>query len=128
MNHDNTSHRVFKIGELTRLVASQLVSISQRSAVNLACACRCLEEPVLSTLWETQPLLYTLLMTLPEDTWGQWGNVEYNRIEVWPGPCDGGVKTLKFRDALVQAHGGSTTGGLEQSPTLRVLDARSPCP
>ena len=82
INQDITSHRVFKIGELTRLIASQLVSISQRSAVNLACACRCLEEPVLSTLWETQPLLYTLLMTLPEDTWGQWGNVEYNRIEV----------------------------------------------
>jgi len=69
MIHDNMPNRVFKISELTRLIASQLVLISQKSTVNLACACRCLEEPVLSTLWETQSVLHTLLEVLPEETW-----------------------------------------------------------
>jgi len=69
MIHDSTSHRVLKIDELTRLIAGQLVLISQKSTVHLACACRSLEEPVLSTLWETQPLLITLLRVLPKETW-----------------------------------------------------------
>ena len=69
MVDDRAPHRVFKIGELTRLIADQLILISRGSAVNLACACRYLEEPVLSTLWETQTSLYTLLGTLPRDTW-----------------------------------------------------------
>ena len=69
MIHDSTPHRVLKIGELTRLIASQLVLIDgRRSAVNLACACRYLEEPVLSTIWETQSSLITLLRVLPKET------------------------------------------------------------
>ena len=71
MIHDSTPHRALKISELTRLIASQLVlTHSRKSAVNLACACRCLEEPVLSTLWETQSSLFTLLRVLPKETWG----------------------------------------------------------
>jgi len=69
MIRDSTPHRVLKINELTRLIASQLVLISRKSAVNLACACRCLEEPVLSALWRTQWSLFILLRVLPKETW-----------------------------------------------------------
>jgi len=70
MIRDSTPHRVLKINESTRLITSQLVLIgSRKSAVNLACACRCLEEPVLSTHWETQSSLFTLLRVLPKETW-----------------------------------------------------------
>jgi len=69
MIHDNTPNRVFKISELTRLIVNQLVLISQKSAVNLACACRCLEEPVLSELWGTQHELCNLLGVLPGGAW-----------------------------------------------------------
>jgi len=70
MIRDSTPHPVLKIDELTRHIASQLVLIGGRkSAVNLACACRCLEEPVLSTLWETQSSMITLLWVLPKETW-----------------------------------------------------------
>ena len=68
MIHDSTPRRVFEIDELTRLIASQLVLVSRKSAVNLACACRYLEEPVLSTIWETQSSLITLLRVLPKET------------------------------------------------------------
>ena len=62
----STPHRVLKIGELTRLITSQLIDLEGRkSAVNLACASRYLEEPVLSTLWEGQPWLTILLKVLP---------------------------------------------------------------
>jgi len=64
------AHRVLEIGELTRLIAGQLVVVgNQKSAVNLACSSRYLEEPVLSALWETQSSLHTLLKTLPSHTW-----------------------------------------------------------
>ena len=69
MIHDRACNRIFKISELTRLVASQLVLINPKSAVNLACARRYLEEPVLSTLWATQRSLGTLLQVLPGETW-----------------------------------------------------------
>ena len=78
MIRDSTPSRVFNIGELSRLIASQLVLISRKSAVNLACTCRSLEEPVLSTLWENQWSLCTLLETLPEETW-QLECPEFNR-------------------------------------------------
>jgi len=66
MTHDGTPHRVLKIGELARLITSQLIVIrGKTSAVNLACACRYLEEPVLSALWETQQSLRTHLEVLP---------------------------------------------------------------
>lgn len=70
MIHNDTPHRIFKISELTRLIASQLVLINRKDAVNLAYACRYLEEPVLSTLWETQWSLCTLLKVLPEENRG----------------------------------------------------------
>jgi len=66
MIHDNTPNCIC---ELTRLIASQLVLISRKSTVNIACACRCLEEPVLSTLWETQSALCALPEVPPEETW-----------------------------------------------------------
>jgi len=69
MVDDNAPNRVFMIDELARLIAGQLVLISQNSAVSLACTCRYLEEPVLSTLWETQVSFDILLEVLPEDTW-----------------------------------------------------------
>ena len=69
MIDDNTPYRIFKISELTRLIASQLVLLSRKSATNLARVCRSLEEPVLSTLWEIQLSLPTLLKVLPEETW-----------------------------------------------------------
>ena len=63
------SNRTFKINELTRLIAAQLVLIDKKSAVNLACVSRRLEEPVLSTLWETQESFSRLLRVLPGGTW-----------------------------------------------------------
>jgi len=69
MTHDSTPLRVFKISELTRVIASQLILTSRESAVNFACTRRCLEEPVLSTIWETQSSLPILLKVLPETTW-----------------------------------------------------------
>ena len=67
MVHDSPPHHVFKISELTRLITSHLTLIDQKSVVDLACACRYLEEPVLSTLWETQSSMRTLLKVLPEE-------------------------------------------------------------
>ena len=69
MTDDSPPQRVFKIGELARLIASKVIRKRRARAVNLACVCRCLEEPVLSVLWETQSSLHTLLETLPEGTW-----------------------------------------------------------
>ena len=69
MIDNSASYRVFKIGELTRLIAGQLIPDSQESAVNLACTCRHLKEPALSVLWETQDSLHTLLETLPREFW-----------------------------------------------------------
>ena len=69
MVHDGTSHRIFRIGELTMLIASQLTLISPKSTASLACTCRHLEEPSLSSLWQTQPSLDTLLKVLPGETW-----------------------------------------------------------
>jgi len=73
MIDDDTAHRVFKIGELARLIARQLTPDDQESVLNLACACRYLEEPVLSTLWETQDSLTNLLEALPRDNW-RWSS------------------------------------------------------
>ena len=69
MIHDSTPCRTLKVTELTRFIASQLVLISPKTAVNLACACRFLEEPTLSTLWKIQRSPSTLLRVLPEETW-----------------------------------------------------------
>jgi len=79
MTHDNTSLRVFRINELARIIASQLVLISRGSATNLACTCRYLEEPVLNALWENQESLFTLLKVFPETDWcvgsAAWGRI-----------------------------------------------------
>lgn len=69
MIHDSASHRVLKVGELARLVAGELILTSQKGAVNLACACRYLSEPVLSTLWETWERLNNLMETLSQEIW-----------------------------------------------------------
>jgi len=68
MTYDGAPHRVFKISELARVIAHQLILIGQKSAVNLACTSRCLEEPALSTLWETQQSMGILLEVLTEAT------------------------------------------------------------
>ena len=67
--NESTPNRVFKIGELARLIASQLILLNPKSAVDLARTCRYLEEPTLSTLWETQDRLNTLLKVLPKNAW-----------------------------------------------------------
>jgi len=63
---DNAPLRVFNISELTRAIASHLIPISRKSAADLARTSRCLEEPVLSALWEKQGSLITLMNVLPE--------------------------------------------------------------
>jgi len=73
---ESTPELVFKISELTRVIATHLVLTDNGGgAVNLACASRYLEEPVLSTLWEMQLSLCTLLRVLPRGTW-EFGYVE----------------------------------------------------
>jgi len=69
MTHDDKPHRIFRISELTMLIAGQLILTSPKSTMDLARTCRYLEEPVLSVLWQTQPWLDTLLKVLPEKTW-----------------------------------------------------------
>jgi len=89
MTHDDTPLRVFKISELARVIASQVILISKESAVNLARTCRCLEEPVLSTLWETQELLSTLLKVLPEANWDIGGTTGDNTVRGLDLPVEG---------------------------------------
>ena len=93
MSHDSTPYHVLNISELTRLIASQLVLIgAEKSAVNLACACRSLEEPVLSTLWETKYHFFILLSVLPEGTWElQEPEDDENRVRGLNSPL-GGLK------------------------------------
>jgi len=124
MINDSASRRVFEILELTRLVAGQLILKRRGSAVNLACACRHLEEPVLSTLWETQESPCTLLETLPRDTWN-WDNSAQGGPVVCPESPVG--ETERSVIISVQTRGGSVAGGLEQSPPIRVLDASNHC-
>jgi len=61
----NMSHRIFEIDELVRRVSRTLVSIHRASAVSLACTCRLLEEPALSSLWELQDSLAILIGVSP---------------------------------------------------------------
>ena len=95
--------------------------------MNLACACRYLEEPVLSILWEKQKSLRTLLVVLPVETWGiedtRWNAGYTVRSMHLPLPKGG----TKARVTPVQDCGGSAAGGLGQGLALRVLDARTPC-
>ena len=79
MIHGGAPHRIFRISELTRLIASQLILISEGNTVNLACTCRYLEEPALSTLWETQGSLEILLKALPGETW-DFEEVGWDRV------------------------------------------------
>ena len=57
--------RVFKIDELVRLISSHLLSTDPGALVSLACTCRNLEVPALSSLWETQCSFVTLIRLLP---------------------------------------------------------------
>jgi len=61
----NMHHRVFEIDELVRLISRHLVSTHRTSAVSLACASRSLEESALSSLWELQDSLATLMGVSP---------------------------------------------------------------
>ena len=54
-------HPIIEINELTQLVADYLLTISPKSLVSLACACRALEEQALSTLWSEQSSFKTLI-------------------------------------------------------------------
>ena len=98
MIHERAPYRVLTISELARHIASQLVLIeAEGSAVNLACACRSLEEPILSTLWETQSSLYALLGVLPE-------NLEY-LPEVVRDPAPGDWDRVKrYASWMRQVH------------------------
>ena len=66
----DTPNHIFNIGELTKLIASQLVLISRKSTVNLACAVTvgALKNRS-SALWETQSTLCALLESLPGGKW-----------------------------------------------------------
>jgi len=125
MIDDSPPHRVFKIGELATLIASQLLVISQESAVNLACSCRYLEGLVLSVLWETQDSLGTLLKVLPKETWVFERRPFYELVV-----RDLGLPSEELNAQVwgcsVQDGGGSVARGLEQSPSLRVVDASRP--
>jgi len=124
MIHDSASHRIFRISELTSLTASQLVLISPKSTASLACVCRYLEEPALSILWQTQRSLDNLLKALPEETWSCDDAEPPDSSVCGPNPCSKN-RVLKFKANSVQDHKGSAAGGLEESPTLRVMDAPS---
>ena len=102
MIQDSTAHRVFKIDELARLIASYLVLTSPKSTANLARTCRHLEIPVLSTLWTTQSSLRTLLEVLPEENWDydypaetSWGVVR--GVDLAFGRSDADVSGYHFQ-------------------------------
>ena len=57
--------RVFEIDELARLVSRNLALTDRKSLVSLACTCRVLEVPALSSLWELQDSLSILIGILP---------------------------------------------------------------
>ena len=121
MSHDSAPSSIFKISELTRLIASQLIVISPKSAVSLACGSRYLEEPVLSTLWEMQGSLCTLLEVLPGEVHNLQDGWAHRCVVRGPDLSSGGANA----QVLIQVHdrGGSVTRGLEQDSSLRVLDA-----
>ena len=122
MTRDSTSHRIFKISELTRLITSHIPRL--KSAVNLACACRYLEEPVLSTLWEKQNSLNVLLEVLPRETWG------YTQVGTGERTvCGLGLRLEKTnaqaQDVLDLDRRGPAARGVEQGPAVCGLDAPS---
>ena len=65
-NSQTTSRRVFKISKLASRIAVELIKISRKSVLDLACASQDLEQPVMSVLWVEQQSLRTLLKVLPE--------------------------------------------------------------
>ena len=63
-------HQCFKVDEILRLFAGELVaSGAKAAAVSLACCRRSFEEPVLDVLWGAQTRLFPLLKALPGDVW-----------------------------------------------------------
>lgn len=63
---DGAPHRVFKISELSRLIASELVFTSQKSTANPACACRPLEGARPQRIMGDATVLLSIL---PKETW-----------------------------------------------------------
>jgi len=63
-------HACLNVGEILRLIASELVASKTRATtVALACCCKSFEDPVLDVLWETQCQLLSLLKSFPGDVW-----------------------------------------------------------
>ena len=62
-------HQILCIDELLRLIIDELVQTSKQTVPSLACTCRFLEEPALSSLWRRQERLTDLLKVLPNHTW-----------------------------------------------------------
>jgi len=113
MAHHGIPNRVFKISELTRLIAVQLVLAGEKSAVNFACTCRYLEEPVLSMLWETQSSLCYLLEVLPEENLGCQYLVSDRHLVCGLGP--------RCRDSIADSFGVTLVQGY-RGPFARVLE------
>ena len=124
MIHDGAPHRIFRISELTSLIASHLVLICPKSTASLACACRYLEEPVLSILWQMQWSLDTLLKVLPKETWSCENAERAGDSSVCgPNTCSR-KRVLKFKGNSAQDREASVARGLEEASTLCVSDAR----
>ena len=124
MTHDSTPLRVFRISELTRIIASQLILTSRESAVNFACTRRCSKNRS-SARYGTQKSLPVLLRMLPKTTW----YVDNSGRDCTVCGLDLPVPertTLKLGVILARDRWGSIARGLEQGPTLRVLDASGP--
>ena len=63
-------HPCLSVDEILRFLARELVASNKKAtAVSLACCCKCFEDPVLDTLWETQNELIPLLKSLPKGVW-----------------------------------------------------------
>ena len=62
-------HRALVVDEILREVTTWLIQIHYPTIVSLACCAKFLEEPALSTLWDCQETLPTLIKTLPPDSW-----------------------------------------------------------
>ena len=67
-------HICLNVDEIVRFIACELVASEGKvTAVALAGCCKSFEDPVLDALWETQEELLPLLISFPEDVWGEGG-------------------------------------------------------
>ena len=60
----NMPHRIFEIHELTRLISFHLAQTDHQATLSLACTCRLLEVPALSSLWELRPRSLSALINV----------------------------------------------------------------